>query len=73
MLDSTVGWRFVRHGFLTLNRGPKTCRVYDLQRKLTLEDWELLAGMTTDNYDKGQGWVPDDRSKVKRLAFYLAR
>jgi hypothetical protein len=49
-LDDTVGLEFGGRGFKFFRFGVKTCRVHNLQRKLTLEDWKLLSEIAIENY-----------------------
>ncbi|MDR1451077.1 MAG: hypothetical protein LBI57_01895 [Helicobacteraceae bacterium] len=63
-LERTIGIEFEGHGFKFFQIGAKTCRVYDLQRKLTLQDWELLAEMFAENYEE---WNTNEHNKAVAL------
>ncbi|MDR2033165.1 MAG: hypothetical protein LBP89_00805 [Helicobacteraceae bacterium] len=71
-LDNTVGLEFDGHGFKFFQFGVKTCRVYDLQRKLTLQDWKLLSEMIIENYSSAKShWFDTHRSEVVEMMFIL--
>lgn len=51
-LSNTIGIRMEGHGLEMPGIGPKIKRVYEMQAKLSIEDWDILSEVFVKDYRK---------------------
>ncbi|MDR1008469.1 MAG: hypothetical protein LBL65_07945 [Campylobacteraceae bacterium] len=67
-LSNTIGIRMEGHGIELPGIGPKIKRVYEMQAKLSIEDWDILSEVFMKDYRKW--WLnSDDMAEAIRVIF----
>jgi hypothetical protein len=51
-LSDTIGIRMEGHDIIAPGIGPRPKKVYEMQKKLSIEDWEILSEIYVEKYEQ---------------------
>jgi hypothetical protein len=66
-LSNTIGIRMEGHGIELPGIGPKIKRVYEMQTKLSIEDWYILSEVFVKDYKKWRTSRDDKKEAITTL------
>ncbi|MDR1008471.1 MAG: hypothetical protein LBL65_07955 [Campylobacteraceae bacterium] len=66
-LSDTIGIRMEGHGIKLHGIGPKIKRVYEMQTKLSIEDWDILSEVFVKDYERWWLEHNDRREAIIKL------
>lgn len=70
-MSDTIGWRISGREIPLPSRGPTPRKLYAMQSKLSVEDWELLSEMFIEDY-KNKFTNPNSKSRLDIISVLIA-